>query len=461
MNKYDKISFRDPSGFVFEKNNKIYRAISISEKTFFTTLFSSGWFEKFLIDKKIQNFKITEEFNDNKLFFLEHKKFEFPIVPSQFCAEQLYRGGLLTLDIAMEAIKNNIILKDASAWNILFNNSEPTFCDITSFEKWDGSKNWYAYGQFARHFIIPLIIFKHSNVNVSKLFQIYPDGVKPEEAAKIIGIKSLLNLASIETIFLPNLFHRKKIDLNKIKKKNIKPTEVDKKILIATLKRLRKYINSLKPSNLRKKDKWSDYSLNREHYSERDIAEKRKFVEESIEKRELSILDLSCNDGEFSILAEKLGSFVIAADNDEMSLVKLQSKIKNKNIAVCNLDILNPTPRIGFNNKEHQSFIDRSKNYFDNILFLGIVHHLMVTNRVPLDLIIEFLFGLTKNRLVFELVDKNDVKFIELSKQIKNVDYNLDKEYFENIIKNKFTIIKFKELNDNKRKLYLLEKIKN
>ena len=84
-----------------------------------------------------------------------------------------------------------------------------------------------------------------------------------------------------------------------------------------------------------------------------------------------------------------------------------------------------------------------------------------VTNKVPLDLIVEFLFNLTKNRVVFELIDKNDIKFIELSKQIKNVNFNLDRENFEKIIKDKFKILKFKELHDNKRKLYLLEKIRN
>ena len=172
-------------------------------------------------------------------------------------------------------------------------------------------------------------------------------------------------------------------------------------------------------------------------------------------------MDLSCNDGEFSILAEKKGSYVIAADNDEMSLVNLQKKIQSQNISVCNLDILNPTPQIGFNNKENKSFIDRAKDNFDNVLFLGIVHHMTVTNKVPLDLIVEFLFNLTKNRVVFELIDKNDIKFIELSKQIKNVNFNLDRENFEKIIKDKFKILKFKELHDNKRKLYLLEKIRN
>lgn len=461
MSKYNKISFRDPSGFVFEKNNKIFRGINKSEKIFFDGIFSSKWFNKFLLDKKIQSFKITQEITDSELYFLEHKKFQFPILPNQFCAEQLYLGGLLTLEIAIEAIQNDVILKDASAWNIFFNDSNPLFCDITSFEEWDKSKNWYAYGQFARHFIIPLIVFKYSNINVSRLFQVYQDGIKPEEAFKIIGLKSLLSLASLETIFLPNLFHRKKIDLNKINNKNNKGNEINKKIIISTLKRLRKYISSLKPSNFNQKDKWSDYISNREHYSAKDISEKRNFVENAIDKKGLLVLDLSCNDGEFSILAEKKGSYVIAADNDEMSLVNLQKKIQSQNISVCNLDILNPTPQIGFNNKENKSFIDRAKDYFDNVLFLGIVHHMTVTNKVPLDLIVEFLFNLTKNRVVFELIDKNDIKFIELSKQIKNVNFNLDRENFEKIIKDKFKILKFKELHDNKRKLYLLEKIRN
>ena len=50
-------------------------------------------------------------------------------------------------------------------------------------------------------------------------------------------------------------------------------------------------------------------------------------------------------------------------------------------------------------NGETSGYIQKNLNYFDNIIFFGIVHHLVVTDRIPILSIIELLASLTKKNL--------------------------------------------------------------
>ena len=175
-----KLSFRDPEGFIFKANEKIYRAVKKKNYEFFLNLTNMQWFKDYEKEEKIQkSYFLEDNFNldviklSNDNFILEHKEFFFPIFANEMCSSQLYESALLTLDILNKAIDNNIIIKDASAWNIIFENSKPKFIDITSFEKWDGNYIWKAYGQFVRHFIVPLAINKYKNIPVSFIFNNY------------------------------------------------------------------------------------------------------------------------------------------------------------------------------------------------------------------------------------------------------------------------------------------------
>ena len=187
-----QISFRDPIGTVYESNNKIYRAINKNKKKFFEKLLSEDWYKTLVNEEKIQISYWPEETNNDLNYFnIEHKKFDFPIFPHEMCSEQLYESALLTLEIAIVAFKHKIILKDASAWNVLFDKSKPIFCDITSFEEWQGEKLWFAYGQFCRHYIIPLILSKYLKINTASFFLTNRDGINPEDAQHLLGFKTI------------------------------------------------------------------------------------------------------------------------------------------------------------------------------------------------------------------------------------------------------------------------------
>ena len=120
-----EISFRDPSGFVYMDKEKLLRKIKIDRLNFFENLFSTSWFNELVVQKKIQKSKIVSKSKD--YFIVEHEFYPFHVMPHEMCDYQLYKSALLTLDLAIEAVENNMIIKDASAWNVLFIKSHPIF----------------------------------------------------------------------------------------------------------------------------------------------------------------------------------------------------------------------------------------------------------------------------------------------------------------------------------------------
>ena len=443
-------SFRDPIGFVINKNNKILRKINFKEDNFYKILFKKKWYKKLVREKKIQNISYLR--SNKKFSTYLHEKFIFPIFPNEFCAEQLYQAGMLTIEIALESIKDNVILKDASAWNVVFDDAKPVFIDVTSFEIYKKERVWFAHGQFCRHFIIPLILHKETKLKISSLFNGHRDGVAPNLAKKILGLKTFKTLASFETIFLSSIFNYKS---KKINFTNFNG-RFNKEIYIENILRLKKYLKSVRPEKVN--SKWSDYEENRTHYSNNDLKLKNRFV--SIVSKIVNgiALDLGCNKGEYSLQLAKKKIKVISADFDQDCLNQFQRNLKNHNITICDLNIANPTPSIGWENKEHKSFIERAKNKFDLIVCLGLLHHLIITERIPIEKILKTFSLLSKKYLLIEFVDKEDRKFIEVANYNLNLYNYFTEDYFEKKIKNFFIIKQKQKLKNSKRIIYLLRK---
>ena len=316
---------------------------------------------------------------------------------------------------------------------------------------------WSAYGQFVRHFIVPLIINKETAIKTSFLFNNYFDGIDPFTAKKILGIKSFKSWKNLEFIYLPSLLERKKITkvYNKPQNKNNK--EINLAILLRIIKRLQEKIKSLEPKN---QSFWSDYTFTRDHYTITDIEIKKNFFKKFIFDKNGCLLDIGCNTGEFLNLAKENENILpYGIDFDEECINFIQKKYINSNINLSCINIVNPPNGIGWLNLETQAFIKKNELFYEITLFFGIMHHLLVTHRIPLNEILKLLNDLTKNYVVFEFVNNEDKKFIELAgKNIYLYKY-FDKVFFESEISKYFVIVeKINYIENNNRIIYILKK---
>lgn len=445
-----RLSFRDPLSEVYLRNNQIIRKINKKEKSFFENLFKDDFYKKMANDNWIQKSEIN--YNENQTEITHEKINNFTEV-TEMSSYQLFLSGMHTLNIAITSLKNGYMLKDASAWNVVFYNGNPLFLDIGSFQKWNEEKTWIGYGQFIRHYLIPLILNKELKIPVSKLFLTDRDGVYPKNAKNKLGLKVFKSLKYLEFILAPSMIKSASIN---IKKENSSNSEINQRILLTILGRLRKKLLSLEPLA---SSFWTEYTEKRDHYSKKDIEIKKDIIENFFKKNNGKILDIGCNTGEFLFIASKYCIETHGIDIDEDCINFIQKNLNGKNISLANVNFSNPTPGIGWKNEETLGYIKKNLNYFDTVIFFGIIHHLITIDRIPMIDIIELLSKLTKKNLIFEFVTKKDKKFLELASVNIELYKDHTKENFEMIVKKFFSIKEVFALEYNsERTIYILEK---
>ena len=99
------------------------------------------------------------------------------------------------------------------------------------------------------------------------------------------------------------------------------------------------------------------------------------------------------------------------------ALARLYARIRGKEhlITPVLLDIGRPTPAVGWENREIESFLERSVGQFDCVLMLGLIHHLLVSERATMPMLVQLLNRLAPRRVILEWVDPKDPKFQQVA----------------------------------------------
>ena len=130
------------------------------------------------------------------------------------------------------------------------------------------------------------------------------------------------------------------------------------------------------------------------------------------------MLDVGCNTGHFSAIAARSGAKVVAADYDPVVLGDVWRTRATKSWRSCRWRsiLTRPSPGTGWRNQECASFLDRARGKFDAVLMLAVIHHMLVTERVPLADILDLAAELTTNLLVIEFIAPDDSMFQRLTR---------------------------------------------
>jgi hypothetical protein len=155
----DPASFRDPSGFVFTRDGKLYRQINPRYYKQYRHLINSGLYDELVKERLMIPFKeVALDGAPENAIIIQPKRVPFVSYPYEWCFGQYKDAAAATLKIHLAALRYGMILKDASAYNIQFLNGYAALIDSLSFEFYDEGKPWVAYGQFCRHFAAPLAL---------------------------------------------------------------------------------------------------------------------------------------------------------------------------------------------------------------------------------------------------------------------------------------------------------------
>ena len=85
------------------------------------------------------------------------------------------------------------------------------------------------------------------------------------------------------------------------------------------------------------------------------------------------------------------------------------------------IDITRPTGGLGWRNQETRGFLNRALGSFDCVFMLAVLHHMLVTERIPLHEILRLARELTTDQLVVEFVAPGDEMFKLLTRGNDNL----------------------------------------
>lgn len=464
-------SFRDPSGYVFRMGRRIFRALDSQAAGVLRDLNVQGhlrrWQESGWIigTQFVEDPALLAELNEAHpgfTAFLEHTPIEPITYPYEWTPSMLADAGRLTLQLQGELLSLGLALKDASAYNIQFVRGQPVFIDLTSIEKPSRLDLWFALGQFNRMFLYPLLLAKHAGWDLRSYFLANLDGRSALQMGQAFSFLRRWSPDLLLDVGLPFALE-KRVKANKASAPKAPPPVSgggpagNPAAQQMTLRRLQKKISTLAQS-IRPDTVWQDYTQSCSYDPEAE-ASKKNLVREFLQHlRPATVLDLGCNTGDYSRIAAESGAAVWAVDNDVAAVDGLYRRLRAEPAAIVPgiVDLANPSPGIGYMNRERIPFLERAPA--DCVLALALLHHLLVSANLSMAAIRDLLAHLVRRHLILEFVPTDDPMFRKLIEFRVNLYGQITLDHCLEVFAEKFVLHRREPIRNSFRTLLLLER---
>ena len=423
-------TFRDPAGSVELRPDGAYRFIQPAFEAELLEFLTSPLATRLVAEGRLVASEVlvpdepgpglSDPDGRKEPLVLRHPLIAFPTYPWEWSSELWLSAAELTLTLCRELLAEGWILKDATPLNVLYQGTEPVLVDVLSVARLEPTQPiWFAYGQFVRTFLLPMIANAHLGWPLRACIA-KRDGYEPEELYPLLPAGARFSQPVLSAITLPVLLDRMGSGKGNgpgsgLAAQKQRDPELVEHILRQTFAKLLKQMRRAVPEP--RTSKWTAYSGTATHYSLADHAAKRAFVVGALQAASpRRVLDVGCNAGVYSELATDAGAEVVAIDTDAQTIDRLCRRLKGsgKSILPLVVDLANPTPAVGWLNRESKSFLARCAGTFDGLLMLAVIHHLLLHDHVPMAQVAELCATLTSGLLILEWVPPTDIMFREL-----------------------------------------------
>ncbi|MEQ1620726.1 MAG: class I SAM-dependent methyltransferase [Methylococcales bacterium] len=406
-----KLSSVDDVGAVYIDETRVIRAISPSFEDFTHKLLNSGLIEQLVGLDLFPKTWVSDLKFEGCNVVLEHEKAEVTTYPYEWSPEMLRRAALCTLKVAEIAVEFGYQLKDAQPYNVIFSNKGPIFVDFGSFVEVNDAKGWLASHEFYSSFYLPLKLYEIGlRESFGKLFIKNGFGVSAHEYLRIkYPILGLIGIDNLQRLIKGwNFLRRIAID-PQFKTNRLSPKMHSTLTGLARFvfrgndyQRLTKSINRIQ---LHAKSQWGDYHQESgliNESGEVSLSDRFKTVLDILkEARPQTVLELACNQG---VLANEISQLdfvkrVVCTDYDEIAIDKLVKRFSDKNtkLAPAILDFVKP-----LGNLRTDSPVERYRS--DLVIALAVTHHLILTQKISIKVILDSLFSYSKAYVLVEFM---------------------------------------------------------
>jgi hypothetical protein len=448
-------SFRDPDGRVFYAGNEVYRALSQDGFEDFQALARSG----LLDDPRIVKTEVVEGAPATGLLakevvaVLRHERILFVSYPYEWTFSMLRDAALLQLDLTLAALEHDLMLKDATPYNVQFKGAAPVFVDVGSFERLREAELWVGYRQFCMLYLYPLLLQAHRGASFQPWLRGSIDGITPADMRALATFRDRLRRGYTTHVFLHARLDRRDAGARAAIKSELRRPGIGKHVIVANVRKMRKLVTQLEwiaPAGV-----WVSYG---EHntYSDEDARQKDEFVRAAATSQPWSLAwDLGCNSGRHSRIAAEGARHVVAIDADAAPVELLYRELRDagdEQILPLAINIADPSPGLGWSGRERRTLLDRGRP--DLVLALALVHHLAIGANVPIRELVNWLASLAA-ALVIEFPTREDPmvqKLLAPKRAGLHPDY--DRECFEKCLHEAFDVRRSERLRSGTRVLY-------
>ncbi len=453
-------SFRDRNGRVVYSGDAVYRVLGASAFRNWRVLSASEIFRRFVDMGKLV---ATEEIDPGPELdsfgvageiagVLRHQRIPFISYPYEWSFGMLKDAALLHLELLSAALDDDLILKDASAFNVQWFGPRPTFIDIPSFEILEAGEPWVGYRQFCQMFLYPLFLQAYKDAPFRPWLRGSIDGIAPGDMNALMSARDRLRPGVFTHVYLQAKLQSRHSASQENVKGQLKTAGFSKDLIRANVRRLERMIHKLQwtPGG----SEWSDYAQSH-NYSDEDFDLKRTFVRDAVAARTRHIVwDLGANTGTFSRIAAKAGAYVVATDADHLAVERLYRALKEEGetqILPLVMNLADPSPNLGWRGLERKDLTTRGRP--DLVMALALIHHMVISANIPMRDFVDWLADLGTD-LIIEFVSKDDpmVHALLKNKEDNYFDYEID--YFENCLAQGFEIARRESLGSQTRTLY-------
>lgn len=442
-------TFRDPAGSLKIRQDGAHRVVRAPYDAEVQVFLDLPFAKELVRSGRLIASEITLYSPNSQTLLLRHPLIFFPSYPWEWPPVMWRAAAELTLDLCKILLNEGWILKDATPLNVLFQGSQPIFVDVLSIQRVNlDQPMWHAYGQFIRTFLLPML------ANTKLGWPLHAtlarrDGYEPEDIWSALPWYTRLKQPSLSSVTFPLLLAKLAGSARIYEKANFfKEPALVKEILLKSLSRLETQIRRIPSTS--SSSTWSNYTDTLSHYSDEDHANKQAFVSNALTSSESKkVLDVGCNTGTYSLLAAELGAKVVAIDNDIHTVDRLCRKGAKNVLPLC-VNLACPTPAIGWENNEYSSFLNRCAETFDTVMMLAVLHHLLISDQIPLDHIAMLCSRLTTAYLIIEWVPPTDQKYVEIIRGRKAIYSHITEAAFRKAFAVYFVVIHELTLANNR-----------
>lgn len=409
---FDSGSFRDRTSRVFVVGDRVYRTLNrdahsiwrrVAEAPFFHDMVSAG---RIVETSEVPSAEFNRfEFTSDVAGVLKHARVPFVSYPYEWSFLMLRDAALLHLQILKNAFPLGLILKDASPYNVQFRGSRPVFIDIGSFVELAPGEPWIAYRQFCELMLFPLLLQAYRGIHFQSILRSQLEGVTARQFLQWIRWRDMIRPGVFTNGWLQATLEKRTQGISSSTVNDLQSSGFHSAMIERMFDKLTNLIERLewKPEQTQ----WTQYDDSFSHVAEDGRFKSELVRDVCLQKRRNLIWDLGCNDGRYSKLACEFADNVISMDQDHACVERLYGSLApaSTNILPLCVELANSSPAQGWRGRERKRLEERGKP--DLILCLGLIHHLVIGNNIPLPDVIDWLadFGA---ELILEFPSKQD-----------------------------------------------------